>query len=219
MISRLPIRVRLTLPFALVMAIALAATGFFIYRRVGSTLLSSVDQSLRGQAVEAVGRAEHGHGVLDRDAAGGPSVGQLVTADGQVRNSTSQRLPALVTGPALRQVLGGQTLLRTGEIHGLEGDWRILAAPVRIEGSPAAVVVGTSLEAREETLDRLVREFLLGGPVALAIAILSGYGLAAAAFRPVEAMRRRAASIGASTPGSRLPTPRNRDEPRASRRR
>ena len=212
MISRLPIRVRLTLPFALVMAIALAATGFFIYRRVGSTLLSSVDQSLRGQAVEAVGRAEHGHGVLDRDAAGGPSVGQLVTADGQVRNSTSQRLPALVTGPALRQVLGGRTLLRTGEIHGLEGDWRILAAPVRIEGSPAAVVVGTSLEAREETLDRLMREFLLGGPVALAIAILSGYGLAAAAFRPVEAMRRRAASIGASTPGSRLPTPRNRDE-------
>jgi two-component system OmpR family sensor kinase len=212
MISRLPIRVRLTLPFALVMAIALAATGFFIYRRVGSTLLSSVDQSLQGQAVEAVARAEHGLGVLDRDAPGGPSVGQLVTADGRVRNSTPRRLPALVTGPALRQVLAGRSLLRTSPIRGLAGDWRILVAPVRVGGSPAAVVVATSLEAREETLDRLVREFLLGGPVALAIAILAGYGLAAAAFRPVEAMRRRAASIGASTPGSRLPTPRNRDE-------
>jgi two-component system OmpR family sensor kinase len=109
-------------------------------------------------------------------------------------------------------VLAGRSLLRTSPIRGLAGDWRILVAPVRVGGSPAAVVVATSLEAREETLDRLVREFLLGGPVALAIAILAGYGLAAAAFRPVEAMRRRAASIGASTPGSRLPTPRNRDE-------
>ena len=35
MISRLPIRLRLTLPFALVIAVVLAATGFFIYHRVG----------------------------------------------------------------------------------------------------------------------------------------------------------------------------------------
>lgn len=212
MISRLPIRLRLTLPFALVMAVALAATGFFIYRRVGSTLLSSVDQGLHGQAVEAAARAEHGLGVLDRDVPGGPSVGQLVTADGRVRNSTPPRLPALVSGPALRRVLAGQSMLRSGSIRGLDGDWRIVAAPARIAGSQATVVVATSLEPREETLDRLVRGFLLGGPLALGIAILAGYGLAAAALRPVEAMRRRAASIGVSTAGSRLPIPRSRDE-------
>ena len=61
--SRLPIRLRLTLLFALVMAVVLAATGFLIYRRVGATLLSSIDQGLRGQAVEAASRAEHGHEV------------------------------------------------------------------------------------------------------------------------------------------------------------
>jgi signal transduction histidine kinase len=58
----------------------------------------------------------------------------------------------------------------------------------------------------------LLREFLLGGPLALAVATVAAYLLAAGALRPVEAMRRRAASIGASTPGARLPEPRSRDE-------
>lgn len=213
MIGRLPIRLRLTLPFALVMAVALAATGFFIYRRVGGTLLASVDQGLRGQAVEAAGRVEHGRSVLDRDSPGGPTVEQLVSATGRVRESTPARLPALVTGPSLREVIAGRPQVRSGPIRGLHGDWRILAVPARVNGGrAAAVVVASSLEPRAETLDRLLREFLIGGPAALVIAILAGYALAAAALRPVEAMRRRAASIGASTAGSRLPTPRSRDE-------
>jgi signal transduction histidine kinase len=73
-------------------------------------------------------------------------------------------------------------------------------------------VVGRSLEPREEALHRLVREFLVVGPAALLIAILGAYALAAAALRPVEAMRRRATAITASTPGQRLPVPAARDE-------
>jgi hypothetical protein len=69
------------------------------------------------------------------------------------------------------------------------------------------VVVAGSLESREQALDRLLREFMIGGPLALVIVTLGGYLLAASALRPVEAMRRRAASIGASTPGARLPIP------------
>jgi signal transduction histidine kinase len=212
MISRLPIRLRLTLPFAAVMAVVLAATGYLIYRRVGDTLLASVDQGLRGQAVEAQTRVEHGRTVLDRDAPGGPSLGQLVGGDGRVRQSTPAGLHALVPGQRLAEVLRGKTVLLSGGIPGLDGDWRILAAPVRAGGAPAAVAIGASLEPRKETLDRLLREFMIGGPLALVIATLAGYGLGAAALRPVEAMRRRAASIGASTPGSRLPSPRSSDE-------
>jgi signal transduction histidine kinase len=210
--TRLPIRLRLTLPFALVMAIVLAATGFFIYRRVGNTLLATVDQGLRGQAAEAVHRAGHGLGVLDRDSPGGPSVGELIGADGRVLDSKPANLPPLLTGTALQEVLAGSTRLRSGRIPGVGGDWRLISAPARTDGSPAAVVIGSSLEPREETLHHLLREYLLGGPLALLIATMAGYTLAAAALRPVEAMRRRAASIGGSTPGSRLPTPRSRDE-------
>ena len=210
MISRLPIRVRLTLPFALGMALVLAATGFFIYQRVGSTLIDSVDQNLRGQATEATEHVAHGRSVLDRDTAGGPEVGQLIGEDGRIRESTVTGFPTLVSGATLRDVLGGRTVIRTTTIPGVEGDWRILATPSR--GGRAAVVVAGSLESREQALDRLLREFMIGGPVALLIVTLAGYILAASALRPVEAMRRRATLIGASTPGARLPIPQSRDE-------
>ena len=51
--SRLPVRLRLTLPFALAMSAALAAMGLFIYLRVGGTMLSTVDQNLSAQVTEA----------------------------------------------------------------------------------------------------------------------------------------------------------------------
>ncbi len=72
-------------------------------------------------------------------------------------------------------------------------------------------MVARSLEPREETLKRLFRELLIAGPLALLLASLAGYGLAAAALRPVEAMRRRAAAVTAAAPG-RLPVPPAKDE-------
>ena len=210
MISRLPIRLRLMLPFALGMAIVLAATGFLIYHRVAVTLLSSVDQSLRGQAEEASHHLVQGRTVLDRDAPGGASVGQLVSADGSVLETTPKGLPPLVSVDVIRHVMADGAAFGTRPIPGLRGRWRVLAVPA--PSRRAAVVVAASLEQRDEALNRLLREFLLGGPLALAVATLAGYLLAAGALRPVDAMRRRAASIGASTPGARLPEPRSRDE-------
>ena len=117
-ISRLPIRLRLALPFAVVMAALLAATGFLIYQRVGSELLSTVDRGLRAQSVEAAHHVSEGHGVLDRDAPEGPAVGQLVLGDGRIRESSPASAPALVSGSDLRAVLAGQTRLRSGGIRG-----------------------------------------------------------------------------------------------------
>src|SRR6266853_6627251 len=64
----LPIRVRLTLPFALAMALVLTALGSFLYVRVGSTLLTTVDQGLRGQATEGLTNLDDERPLLDRDA-------------------------------------------------------------------------------------------------------------------------------------------------------
>ena len=87
------------------------------------------------------------------------------------------------------------------------GDWRYLALSTR----GGVVVVARSLEPREESLDRLLKELLIASPLALLLASLAGYGLAAAALRPVEAMRSRAAAVSAKEPG-RLPVPPGRDE-------
>ena len=52
--SRIPIRLRVTLVFALVMAIALTAVGLFMYLRLGNQLDESIDNGLRTRAGEVV---------------------------------------------------------------------------------------------------------------------------------------------------------------------
>ena len=74
------------------------------------------------------------------------------------------------------------------------------------------LVVGRPLASRDESLDRLRHEFLFAAPAALLLATLAGYWLAGAALRPVDAMRRQAEAIGATTPDRRLPVPAADDE-------
>jgi two-component system, OmpR family, sensor kinase len=75
------------------------------------------------------------------------------------------------------------------------------------------VIAGASVEQRQEALADLSRVLLLGGPIALLLAALAGYGVAAGALRPVEHMRRRAADLfAAGEAGQRLPVPPARDE-------
>jgi signal transduction histidine kinase len=84
-------------------------------------------------------------------------------------------------------------------VAGIDGTVRVLARD--------GVVVGQSLEDRDEVLSGLVAAFALGGPLAVALASLLGYVLAGSALRPVEAMRRRAAAGD-----ERLPLPAAHDE-------
>jgi signal transduction histidine kinase len=78
-------------------------------------------------------------------------------------------------------------------------------------GGGGAIAVARSLSERDDALNRISRQLLIAGPLAVLLASLAGYGLAAAALRPVEAMRRRAAIVSASAPGT-LPVPPARDE-------
>ena len=49
---RIPIRVRVTLVFAAVMAVVLVAVGLFLYLRLDAQLSESVDTALRSRATE-----------------------------------------------------------------------------------------------------------------------------------------------------------------------
>ncbi|MGZ6728078.1 MAG: sensor histidine kinase [Gaiellaceae bacterium] len=207
--SRLPIRVRLTLAFTLVMAVVLAAMSFFVYVRVDNALLATVDQSLRSESTDV---SHLGRGRLDRDSAAGGGIAQVIRPGGSVIGSDPPGLPLLLSSAELRHVSAGGRIVRSGSLPGVRGHWRLLAQEKRLRGRPTVLVSARSLEPRDETLDHLLRELALAGPLALVLAALAGYGLAAAALRPVEAMRRRAQAISASTPGARLPELRSRDE-------
>jgi signal transduction histidine kinase len=209
-VSGLPIRLRLTLAFGVAMAAVLAAIGVFVYLRVGGALQASVDQTLRSQSDEALLHVRnHDASLIDRDVAGGTTLAQLLTVKGRVIRSAPIGLAPLLSARRAAALAPGTRSYRSVALQAPEGDWRILA--VRPDGLANVVVVARSLEPREESLHRLLRELLVAAPLGLLLACLAGYGLASAALRPVEAMRRRAMSITAASV-VRLPVPRSRDE-------
>jgi heavy metal sensor kinase len=217
--SRLSLRLRLTLAFTTVMAILLAAAGFFVYARVADTLLSSVDTSLQAGATETAGHLQHAapgrnndFSLVDPDNARGETLAQLLDARGRVVHSTPSGLRPLVGRSTVAAVLQGAPLLRTTDLPGRTSDWRLYARRVVFRGRPVALVEATSLASRQDALEHLFFQLGVAGPIALLLAGLAGYALAAAALRPVESMRRRASAISAAKPGLRLPVPPSHDE-------
>jgi two-component system OmpR family sensor kinase len=97
-------------------------------------------------------------------------------------------------------------------VRSIQGEARLLARPAQGRGQTYVVVVAATLDDRNESLRNLRTLLLIGGPVALFLASLAGYLVSGTAFRPVEAMRRRAAEISADEPGERLPLPEANDE-------
>jgi two-component system, OmpR family, sensor kinase len=218
LLARIPIRLRLTLAFAVAMAIVFAMTGFYLYARVDADLRRTIDGGLRTRADDVaalVRQADSGlrEGGDVRLAAEGESFAQVLDARRGVVDTTPQLGDeALLSKSELAKAKVGTTFLDRDEVPGGDDPFRLLAAPVSAQGRQLVIVVGSSVEGREAALERLLRRLLLGGPVALALASLLGYVLASAALRPVESMRREAEAISGSEPGRRLPVPAARDE-------
>jgi signal transduction histidine kinase len=207
-VSALPIRVRLMLVFAVAMTCVIGAMSVLVYIRVGGALLTSVDQTLRAQAAEALTHVHDEHELVDPDLASGRTLAELLGPSGEPIRSVPAKLTPLLDSADAVRTAHGASFHRTESLEQPVGEWRILAVPVPGGG---AIVVARSLTERNDALRRISRELLIAGPLAILLASLAGYGLAAAALRPVEAMRRRAASVSAAAPG-RLPVPRGRDE-------
>jgi signal transduction histidine kinase len=79
---------------------------------------------------------------------------------------------------------------------------------------PRIVVAGQTLDDRNDTLASISSAFTFGGPVAVLLASLVGYALAATGLAPMDTMRRRAAEVSVTDHGARLPLPRAQDEVR-----
>jgi two-component system OmpR family sensor kinase len=206
-----------TLVFVAVMALILGATGVFIYLRFSSELDAAINSGLRSRVSdvtalikEADSSLREGHqNLVGRTE----SFAEVLDIKGRVSDSSlAVGHHVLLTPSELRRALRGPILLDRGPLPGLQDHSRLLAAPVTARGQERVVVVGTSTEAHDESLTDLAQLLLIGGPVALLLAALAAYGVAAAALKPVEAMRSRAAEISAAEPHQRLPVPPTHDE-------
>src|SRR5215217_1857098 len=103
--SRIPIRLRVTLAFALVSAVVLAALGYFIYTRFDAELSEQIDQGLRTHgddiaALVAGGQLAQNSNLLGREE----STAQVLTPDGRIYATTPQlgRNPQITPAEAAR---------------------------------------------------------------------------------------------------------------------
>lgn len=205
----LPIRLRLTAAFAGAMVVVLVAAGAFVYLRLRADLDEAIDAGL-----EARWEAAGAHVADTGGLAGFPveepeeAAVQLVASNGDVIDQVGLvRRPILTDDERTLADTAGSVVLEK-MVEGIEGKARLVARPV----GDRLLVVALSLENRDDALTDLLVSFLVGGPVAVAVASVAGYGLARSGLAPVAAIQETAADITRSGDGRRLPVPETHDE-------
>jgi len=213
MFRQIPIRLRLTAGFAAAMAAIILAFGAILYAAMADVLLDEIDTGLRFRAAtvaaELPGPPRLGPaapGLIEHREA----FAQVLGPDGIVLG-TSQGLAGPLMGAARVRAIRSQ-VFSYQNVPGVEAGARLFTLPVTRDGRRYLVIVGSSLSDRADALRMIERFFLLGGPVALAIACSVGWILAGTSLRPVDRMRRQAAAISAAGAGQRLSVPPADDE-------
>jgi signal transduction histidine kinase len=210
-VTRLSVRLRLTLAATAAMALVIAALGMLAYRHLQADLDTGIGQDLESRSADLValvqasgGRPHLAGGRLD-DL--GDQAAEVLAPNGSVLAASAPLKRSLLTADQFRRA---QRHRLTVVLHvpGMDERLRLRAFPL---GSDVGVV-GAGLGDRDDALASLRRILLLVGPLAL-LAIAAGtYAVAAFALRPVEAMRRRADEITPDHRGERLPVPASGDE-------
>jgi two-component system, OmpR family, sensor kinase len=213
--TSLPIRVRLTILFAVGSAIVLAATGVFVYARSGADLLDATDAGLRSRAdilaaeirADGVPALNGGASLIERDEA----FAQIADPSGAIiRSSTIVGNSPLLPAETIRALTGPQFFDQ--RIPGIDNVTRVLAFPMDGPDGTVTVIVGASLQDRQDQLLQLAATLAIGGPIALALISWAGWLLAGATLRPVQRMQREAATISSTDLDRRLTPPPAGDE-------
>ena len=200
----MPLRMRLSLLFALATAVALTIAGLAFVAQLQVSVDASLDPGLRAQLADVADDL----GAGDPEPAGPGTLIQVVAPDGRVLSS-SAGTAALLTDAQRRQALGGETSF-TAQIGA--DRTRVLAAPATRAGAPVVVAVAARTVVSDVAVERVELALLLGAPVAVLLAGVGAWLLAGAALRPVERMRREAAEISDRDLDRRLGVPATRDE-------
>jgi signal transduction histidine kinase len=213
-VKRWPIRIRLTAGFAVVMALVLAGAAITTLASFRAAFDESIDHTQATRLHALTTAPPLGSIQSDPNSPVGSDTATQVldSARGTVLAS-----PAQLNGRPLLTRAEVATAARDGELRvqrqtsaGFPGPVRILATRT-LDGREVAVVA-TSLAGRNAAVADLRDELTISLPLVLLAAIAGAYVIAAAALRPVERMRARAAAISVEDPDPRLPIPPAEDE-------
>jgi signal transduction histidine kinase len=208
MMRRWPIRIRLTAAFTTAMALVLLAVAALTVAHTKESLDEAITESLFSRLASLRQIAVGAEPLL---AGGDPDTAQQVIApDGQVLVSTSNLTGQTVLSPSELDTARREELVADhSRLGNLQGPVRVVAGPVP---GGRIVVSAQSLADRDAAVADLRNELATGFPIVLLAAAVGAYLLAAAALRPVERMRVRAAGISATDAHARLPVPPAHDE-------
>ena len=207
------VRVRLTLWYLAAMVIVLGLYAVLVFAFISRNASEALDGRLRGDFQWAAA-------MVDQTPEGGITWYESLTEEespwlqvwspeGELlyQNFEAQRRPvaqardlALLTDDSLVTVASEVVPVR------------LLTRRGRIGSQPVVIQVARSEAAMRQELRQLVLIFVLGLPVAVAVAGLGGYALARRALLPVERMTERARSITAERLSARLPVENPDDE-------
>ena len=209
MISRWPIRIRLTAAFTAMMALVLTGVAIGTLLTFGAAFDESLDHTLtnRLQQLQATASAS--------EPQSADTAAQVLDAGTGAILSGSPTLEAqpLLSRGEIAAGAAGQFGVDHNTATGLPGPVRILAGPIHRPSAPAAVAVeAASLTGRNAAVADLGEELAVALPLVLIAAAGGAYLLTAAALRPVERMRAQAAAITPTDPDPRLPVPPADDE-------
>ena len=182
------IRWRVALAFAATAAVVLAALGAFLYLRFEHDLTTTLDRGLSARADEAVAAVRRSpDGLVPTEPTAleaDESPAQVLRADGTVVAATSGARSALLTPRQLARARRAPlTVDRPGDARLDEGT-RLRAVPVSARGERFVVVVGGSLDERDQSLRSLLVAEAVGIALALALISAGGYVASGLVLRP-----------------------------------
>ena len=215
---RLPIRVRLTAWYAVLLAAIIVALGAFLVLQLGSDLQAALDRHVRDSAVH-IARAYAAEGPGDfrdasRTALSADGIAQVLDPTGRVLHVSGPlaRGRALAgAGDRAQALRGGPRAVTVQLGHNLQ-EYRAVVMPVWRLSQVRILVVGESLDEAHESVERVLLLLLFAGPAALLATALGGWWLARKALRPVERMTSEAGQIGIDRLSDRIAVPRVADE-------
>jgi heavy metal sensor kinase len=216
---RLPIRVRLTAWYAVLLAVIILALGAFLVLRLRSELQATVDRELGASSTQiALGYAEEGAKDF-RDVSGtvlprGRSAAQVIDPAGRVLITYGDAVAArpMADERARANALAGKRSVQTVELGVREERFRAMVSPARRKGRTHVLVVSESLAGVDESAHRLLILLLLAGPAALLATAAGGWALARKALLPVQRMTSKAEEIGIDKLHERIAVPGTSDE-------
>jgi signal transduction histidine kinase len=199
LMSRLPIRWKLTLAFALGLAVVLTAVGVFLHAQLSANVDAASERDLRmraDQLRELVIRSPVAAlPTYSEDLEPDETIAQILAPAGGVVAASSHADVRLLTPEQLHVAASKELFVdRPGDAM-LDESLRIFAMPVQARGETFIVVVTDSLDERAKTLASALAVEIIGLGAALIASCGIGYWVAGLALRPVETLRQRAAAI------------------------